>query len=261
MCLAEQLRLQKNENSIPACLEERCWQWKDGHALFFHQSCSNLTISLCFFPTTHSFYYHFSFSLMQNQRGVTPFILKPHAFQLLSHHSYNKALLLSQIAGFLRRIPASVEWQSRIRNFDNRYIHRYTLSDLMKLSIDLQQFSLLLTTYQFQLLMLSGKEERNSDTSTDVTAHIYLLFFNALVAAQKFYAVAGVVSGDFPPFIFHLLNGHRIEWIFPKWIVMKLEGFSVICMDTENIAVMGTGVSVVSGILWVGQNCSAVEIR
>lgn len=147
---------------------------------FFPQSCSNLTISLCFFPTTHSFYCHFSFSLMQHQSGVTAFIPKPHAFQLLSHHSYNKALLLSQIAGFLRRIPASVEWQSRNRNFENKYIHRYTLSYLMKLSIDLQQFSLLLSIYQFQLLMSSGKEGRNSDTSTDVTAHIFILFLMLL---------------------------------------------------------------------------------
>lgn len=108
---------------------------------FCPHSCSNLTMTLCFFPTIQSFSYHFSFSLMQHQRGVTPFILKPHTFQLLSHHSYDKALLLSQIAGFLRRIPASVEQQSRIRNFENKYIHGYTLSYLMKLSIDLQQFS------------------------------------------------------------------------------------------------------------------------
>lgn len=47
----------------------------------------------------------------------------------------------------------------------------------MKLSVDLQQFSLLLATYQFQLLMLSGKDGRNSDTSTDIGAHIFLLFF------------------------------------------------------------------------------------
>lgn len=42
---------------------------------------------------------------------------------------------------------------------------------------------------------------------------------------------------------------------------MAIEGFSGICMDSENIADMGMGVSVVSSILWVGQNCSAVEIR
>lgn len=108
---------------------------------FSPQSCSNLTISLCFFLTPHSLYCHFSFSLMQHQREVTPFILKPHAFQLLSHHCSSKALLLSQISGFLRRIPASVEWQSRIRNLKTN-IFRYTLSYLMTLSIDLQQFSL-----------------------------------------------------------------------------------------------------------------------
>lgn len=58
-----------------------------------------------------------------------------------------------------------------------------------------------------------------------------------------------MASGDFPPFIFHLLNGHRIEWIVPKQIVMKPEGFSVTCMDSENIAEMSTLVSVVSSIL------------
>lgn len=182
MCLAERLRRQKNGNSIPGCLEAVLGKDSSETMVMhcsFPQSCSTLTISIHFFPTLHSFSYHFSFPQGSTRERRLLLFSNLVLFVSFTTTAITRLFLLSEIAGFLRRIPASVEWQSRIRNFENKYLHRYKLSYLMKLPINLRQFCLLLSTCQLQLLTLCGKDGRNpdSDTSIDVIAHIFLLFF------------------------------------------------------------------------------------
>lgn len=64
-------------------------------------SCAVFSPIMHHLGNKHLFLSHASFLLVSLQLfpmvapEVTPFILRPHAFHLLTHHSCNKALLLS----------------------------------------------------------------------------------------------------------------------------------------------------------------------